>query len=103
MKISVRKIENIHNVGIINFSAYPELDIYAGIEGKEIQFSILIEPLENISHVDEISSDLLCINKKMNLSTFGITEVDGKEWYEIFGQVEIVLQMMILAGLLVEV
>ena len=63
-----------------------DLAVLVGVEGKEIQASVLLDPVSSVRDPAAFQTRLLRANKLLPLSTFGITEVGGREHYEIFGQ-----------------
>lgn len=63
-----------------------DLSVVVGVEGKEIQASVLLDPVERVREPAAFQNRLLRANKLLPLSTFGITEVGGHPHYEIFGQ-----------------
>jgi uncharacterized protein YjfI (DUF2170 family) len=63
-----------------------ELTVVVGVEGKEIQASVLLDPVDAVREPATFQNRLLRANKLLPLSTFGITEVGGRSHYEIFGQ-----------------
>ncbi len=64
-----------------------DLAVTVGVEGMEIQASVVLDPVSSIRDNAAFEHRLLKANKLLPLSTFGITEVGGKEHYEIFGQI----------------
>jgi uncharacterized protein len=63
-----------------------DLAVVVGVEGKEIQASVLLDPVDAVREPAAFQNRLLRANKLLPLSTFGITEVGGRSHYEIFGQ-----------------
>lgn len=63
-----------------------DLAVVVGVEGKEIQASVLLDPVDAVRDAAGFQNRLLRANKLLPLSTFGITEVGGRAHYEIFGQ-----------------
>ena len=63
-----------------------DLDVVMGVSGQEIQASALLNRAEEIHDRATFERQLLKTHKLLWLSTFGITEIEGEEYYEIFGQ-----------------
>jgi hypothetical protein len=57
-----------------------------GVSGLEVQASVALAPVSEINDNATFEHQLLRANKLLPLSTFGITVLDGREYYEIFGQ-----------------
>lgn len=63
-----------------------DLAVVVGVSGLEIQASVALTPVAEIDDSATFNHQLLRANKLLPLSTFGITVLDGQEYYEIFGQ-----------------
>ena len=63
-----------------------DLPVVVGVAGLEVQASVALEPVAAIRDGALFEHRLLKANKLLPLSTFGITEIEGEEYYEIFGQ-----------------
>jgi uncharacterized protein YjfI (DUF2170 family) len=63
-----------------------DLAVVVGVEGLEIQASVALVPVAEIRDSASFDRKLLQANKLLPLSTFGITEIAGTAYYEIFGQ-----------------
>jgi uncharacterized protein YjfI (DUF2170 family) len=74
------------HAAVLGLPAHPGLTIVAGVDGGEIQVGVLLERVSAVPDRPAFDSALLKANKLMTLSCFGITEVDGEAWYEVFGQ-----------------
>ena len=61
------------------------LDVYVTASGEQILCSTLLVRADEVPARDRFDRFLLKGHKVVPLSTFGITEVDGVEWYELFG------------------
>lgn len=74
--------------GVIQLTLHEcgDLHVVLGVAGLEIQASVALVPVDEIADSAVFEHQLLRANKLLPLSTFGITEIDGKEYYEIFGQ-----------------
>lgn len=63
-----------------------DLAVVVGVSGLEVQASVALSPVSDIQDNATFEHQLLRANKLLPLSTFGITVLDGQEYYEIFGQ-----------------
>lgn len=63
-----------------------DLVVLLGVSELEIQATVVLDPVASIRDGAAFEHNLLRANKLLPLSTFGITEVNGVEHYEIFGQ-----------------
>lgn len=63
-----------------------DLVVVVGVSGLEVQASVALSPVSEIHDSATFEHQLLRANKLLPLSTFGITVLDGHEYYEIFGQ-----------------
>jgi uncharacterized protein len=70
----------------LTLPAHPGLSLVAGVDGGEIQVGVLLERVDAVPNRPAFDAALLKANKLLTLSCFGITEVDGVAWYELFGQ-----------------
>ncbi|MEO1708746.1 MAG: DUF2170 family protein [Pseudomonadota bacterium] len=62
-----------------------DLDLLVTASGEQILMSAAIAPAADIPNRDAFDCLLLTTHKLIPLSTFGITSIDGAEWYELFG------------------
>jgi len=53
--------------------------------GEQIICSILLAEAATIPNRERFERTLLSVHKLIPLSTFGITTIEGTEWYELFG------------------
>jgi uncharacterized protein YjfI (DUF2170 family) len=53
--------------------------------GDQILCSAAITPADDIPNRPAFERTLLSVHKLLPLSNFGITTIDGTEWYELFG------------------
>jgi uncharacterized protein len=62
-----------------------DLDVLMAASGEQILCSALLTPCDAIPQRAAFEHRALSIHKLIPLSTFGITDFDGAEWYELFG------------------
>lgn len=70
----------------VTLHEHGDLPVIVGVAGIEIQASVALVPVDEIVNSAVFEHRLLRANKLLPLSTFGITDIDGREYYEIFGQ-----------------
>ena len=61
------------------------LTVLATASGEQVLCSVLLVEADNIPRREAFDRMLLAVHKVIPLSTFGITRIDGAEWYELFG------------------
>ena len=61
------------------------LTVLATASGEQVLCSVLLTEANSIPRREAFERMLLSVHKVIPLSTFGITQVDGAEWYELFG------------------
>ncbi|MEM1306922.1 MAG: DUF2170 family protein, partial [Pseudomonadota bacterium] len=62
-----------------------DLDILVTASGEQVLMSVAITPRSDVPNAAEFDRLLLVTHKLIPLSTFGLTTIDGAEWYELFG------------------
>jgi uncharacterized protein len=87
-RISVAFIEGAGDSGVMQLTLHDcgDLAVLVGVAGNEIQASVALNPVSEVHDGARFQHQLLKANKLLPLSTFGITDIDGEEFYEIFGQ-----------------
>ena len=61
------------------------LDVMIAASGDQVLASVLMLPADDMPDRPAFERTLLTVHKLIPLSTFGITPVDGREWFELFG------------------
>jgi uncharacterized protein len=86
--MSVSFIPGTEGTGVIQVTLHScgDLGIVVGVAELEIQASVVLDPVSEVPNNAAFEHNLLRANKLLPLSTFGITEINGTEHYEIFGQ-----------------
>ncbi|MET1756827.1 DUF2170 family protein [Novosphingobium sp. RD2P27] len=62
-----------------------QLDVLMVASGEQILCSVLLTPCETIPQREQFERRALSVHKLIPLSTFGISNLGGTEWYELFG------------------
>jgi uncharacterized protein YjfI (DUF2170 family) len=89
---------------IANMRDYGDLTIYIGISGEQIVVSTLLWPCDEQQNADEFNRFILKAQKIVPLSNFAIADVDGRDYYELIGELStdsdiatILLELRVLA------
>ena len=61
------------------------LDVLVAASGEQILAGVLLTRADDVPRREAFERFLLSTHKLVPLSTFGITSVNGEEWYELFG------------------
>ena len=61
------------------------LDVLMVASGEQILCSVLLTPCDSVPQRSHFERRALSVHKLIPLSNFGISEIDGVEWYELFG------------------
>lgn len=61
------------------------LDVLMVASGEQVLCSVLLIPCEEVPQRSRFERQALSVHKLIPLSNFGISEIDGTEWYELFG------------------
>ena len=62
-----------------------DLDVLIAASGEQVLASVLLVAADEVPNREGFERMLLGVHKLIPLSTFGITQVDGADWYELFG------------------
>lgn len=63
-----------------------DLDVFVTVSGeRDILASVVLAPCSSIPNREAFEHMVLKTHKFVPLSSFGITTIDGEEWYELFG------------------
>ena len=80
------------------------LGIFLSVAGEQIVVSTLLWPVDEQEDADAFNRFILKAQKLVPLSNFAITEVDGRDYYELIGELatesslkQIVLELRVLA------
>ncbi len=62
-----------------------DLDVLMAVSGDQVLCSVLLTPCDAVPARPAFERRVLAMHKLIPLSSFGITEIDGTEWFELFG------------------
>lgn len=79
-------IEGAEPVMVVRVPELGDLELFLSVNGEQIITSVLLWPCEDQEERAAFEGMMLRNHKKyLPLSALGITEIYGKEWYELFG------------------
>ncbi|MBC2808219.1 DUF2170 family protein, partial (plasmid) [Rhizobium ruizarguesonis] len=62
-----------------------DLDVFVAVSGeRDILVSAVLVPCKDVPNREAFERMVLKTHKFVPLSSFGITTIDGEEWYELF-------------------
>lgn len=103
-EIAVERIEGAEPVLIARMRNHGDLPIYLSLAGEQIVVSTLLWPVDEQAEAAAFNAFLLKAQKMVPLSNFAITEVEGREFYELIGELSaesslsmILLELRVLA------
>ncbi len=103
-EIGVQRIEGAEPVLVATMKAHGDLPIYVSLAGEQIVVSTLLWPVDEQSNAAAFNHFLLKAQTMVPLSNFAITEIEGREYYELIGELSsessfsmILLELRVLA------
>lgn len=85
-EITVARIEGAEPVIVATMHGHGDLTIYISIAGEQIVVSTLLWPVDEQEDAAAFNAFILKAQKVVPLSNFAITEVDGRDYYELIGE-----------------
>lgn len=103
-QFSVERIEQAEPVLAVTMREHGDLQIFLSCAGDQIVVSTLLWPVDEQSDAAAFNTFLLKAQKMVPLSNFAITELGGRDYYELIGELSIesglrhiVLELRVLA------
>ena len=103
-EIAAERIEGAEPVLVVRMRTHGDLPIYLSIAGEQIVVSTLLWPVDEQRDAEAFNAFLLKAQKMVPLSNFAITEVEGRDYYELIGELSaesslsmILLELRVLA------
>ena len=103
-EFAVDRIEGAEPVLRVTMPEQGGLAVFLSVAGEQIVVSTLLWPCDEQQHADAFNRFILKAQKLVPLSNFAITEVDGRDYYELIGELatesslkQIVLELRVLA------
>ncbi len=88
-EFAVERIEQAEPVLRITMHQHGDLSVFLSCAGDQIVVSTLLWPVDEQPDSDAFNRFLLKAQKLVPLSNFAITEVDGRDYYELIGELSI--------------
>lgn len=85
-ELSVRIVEGADAVLLATMHEHGDLEIFVNVSEAQIAASVLLWPCDEQPDRAAFNEFLLKAQKIVPLSNFGITSVDGRDYYELFGE-----------------
>jgi hypothetical protein len=103
-RIKVAATQGTDPVIVATMCDYGDLTIYIAVTGEQIVVSTLLWPCDEQENADEFNRFILKAQKVVPLSNFAIADVDGRDYYELIGELSadsdiatILLELRVLA------
>lgn len=81
-----RVLEGAEPVLLVTMHEQGDLELYVSVTEQQITASVLLWPIEEQRERPAFNEFLLRAQKLVPLSNFGISAVDGRDFYELFGE-----------------
>ncbi|MBD8677787.1 YjfI family protein [Sphingomonas sp. CFBP 13720] len=88
-ELSVERIEQAEPVLKLTMHDFGDLAVFASVGGDQIVVSTLLWPVDEQEDQTAFNRFLLKTQKLVPLSNFAIAEVDGREYYELIGELSV--------------
>ena len=88
-EFAVERIEGSGDVLRVSVAAQGDLSIFLSVAGEQIVVSTLLWPVDEQPDADAFNRFILKAQKLVPLSNFAITDVDGRDYYELIGELAI--------------
>lgn len=86
-ELKAQVIEGADPVLLVTMCEYGDLPIYVSAGPEQIVVSVVLWPVDEQEDQNEFNVFLLKAQKLVPLSNFGITTIDGRDYYELFGEI----------------
>lgn len=103
-EFSVHLIEGSDPVLLVTMHQHGDVELFVNVSDAQIAASVLLWPCDEQPDRAAFNEYLLKAQKLVPLSNFAITEVDGRDYYELIGELSIesnlrliVLELRVLA------
>lgn len=103
-EITARVVEGSDPVLMVTVHSHGDLELFVNVSEAQIAASVLLWPCDEQKDRAAFNEFLLKAQKLVPLSNFGIATVDGRDFYELFGELattsaleEIVIELRALA------
>ena len=96
-EFAVDRLEGAEPVLRVTMRRHGDLSIYLSLAGEQIVVSALLWPVDEQPDADGFNRFILKAQKLVPLSNFAITEVDGRDYYELIGELSIESPLRLIA------
>ena len=85
-EMAVRVVEGADPILLVTMREYGDLEIFVSAGEQQIAASVLLWPVDEQPDRHAFNEFLLKAQKLVPLSNFGIATIDGRDYYELFGE-----------------
>jgi uncharacterized protein YjfI (DUF2170 family) len=85
-ELTVRIVEGSEPILLVTMHELGDLEIFVSAGEQQIAASVLLWPVDEQADRHAFNEFLLKAQKIVPLSNFGISTVDGRDYYELFGE-----------------
>ncbi|WP_375421894.1 YjfI family protein [uncultured Sphingomonas sp.] len=85
-EIGLRIVEGADPVLLVTMHQHGDLEAFVNVSEAQIAASVLLWPCDEQPDRHQFNEFLLKAQKLVPLSNFGIATVDGRDFYELFGE-----------------
>jgi hypothetical protein len=85
-ELSLRVVEGADPVLLVTMHNHGDLEAFVNVSEEQIAASVLLWPCDEQPDRAAFNEFLLKAQKLVPLSNFGIATVDGRDFYELFGE-----------------
>jgi hypothetical protein len=96
-EFAVERIEGAEPVLRVTMREHGDLSIFLSVAGEQIVVSTLLWPVDEQPDADAFNRFILKAQKLVPLSNFAITDVDGRDYYELIGELSIESSLRMIA------
>lgn len=96
-EFTVDRLEGAEPVLRVTMRRHGDLAIYLSLAGEQIVVSTLLWPVDEQPDADSFNRFILKAQKLVPLSNFAITEVDGRDYYELIGELSVESPLRLIA------
>ena len=86
-ELTAKVIEGAEPVLLVTMHEYGDLPIYVSAGPVQMVVSVILWPVDEQEEQARFNEFLLKAQKVVPLSNFGISTVDGRDYYELFGEI----------------
>ncbi|WP_293884263.1 YjfI family protein [Sphingomonas sp.] len=85
-EVTARVVEGTDPVLMVTVHSHGDLELFVNVSEAQIAASVLLWPCDEQQNRAAFNEFLLKAQKLVPLSNFGIGTVDGRDFYELFGE-----------------